>query len=1007
MSTVMTIRINEQNEVEEKQNIEVSTLLAEELVQKEALLHAIESKGIDEEIKIRLWLGNFYLRKAKLIPTMVRMQLAEEHFSAIIKLNPHPILLAQAYLGRAEALISSGGVSKPPQGLTYLDLTLKLLEGITENTQIKLRILQSVLMLQGTTLAHMGKDDLKDLSLQPHDKENAIENLKRAAELYQNYPEILDPMASYEYGKFLYDNEKYESAIGFLSSSLGAFRRAGNISETIINNNRTYFLQATDKTQPFADVFEKLQFCVECGLELNKIENQQGLPILLEAVKTGSLKLVKLVLSSGLTRKIDADGNNALHYAAMFGHVDLLDEFLDIRIDDPNSKSETPIFLAVKNGRVKMVESLLLRGASAGDTRNNIVYEAIRAGQGCLLEELHKTKENAYTELAAICGGAGAFILHAIDSNAIPILKTLLKLHPEAINAPFQDQPLLFHAIESCRKNPNINAQLVIQALIEAGANLILNGERASRVAERLDAPASVKNYLENKIREKETAEGNFKTNTLRFHDECIRLLNTQAPKKLGPSGSEGRQKLLSIIQDLIRNDTLLIKQFQIGHYDNNLFKSLEDVLKNKATINRVETEIKKADDKKYARIKRFLEIAAENLIAPLVNDRKEIKEDSSIDSFETKQGLESSAQHLTPNMVNFCERFERQFDDAYCYFRGVASGELTSVADARVREAVRAGQVAAVEHLPSLGIPTPVGGVSAPIGGILAVAAEVALYFRQRYNRKQAERMNNIFKAVTPYERAHFVRYTAERLAFKYRVQIEHLNPGSEGVERFADCCVARVIQYIIESDKNTTLSEENQCSIMIRTAKSWLFNKEIPSELREQKSLYDTFVHGLIAVTSSFDKDFERLQTINGLTSADDWRAKGIFENTGILTDSQERYAHENVNLERYGYCLGTKEEAAKRLLSLINPKTKLPWEAGRKWVSQQSMAPLLSVEQVRGNGSEPRYSTPSLAPNPLITPLREMRAEVQSQRSRATDPTISNASPKQQRGGETPWS
>lgn len=1022
MSTVMAIRVSEQGQMEEKQTSEISQLLASESIQKEALCRAIESKNVDEQVKTYLWLGNFYLTKAKLIPTMrksARMKLAQENFNAIIKLNPQPLLLAKGYLGRANALIFSGLAEELHQGLTDLEDALRTLEKVAEGTPEKLQILQSALMLQGTTLAPMGSDQLRQLGRQAKDRENAINNLKQAAELYQKHPDILDPMACYEYGSLLFDEGQHKLAVEFLKLSLAVFlTRSAAATESIINKNRTYLLQAVDKTQPFANIFEKLQFCIEYGLELNKIENAQGVPLLLEAVKTGSLALVKLMRSSNLTRETDGDGNNALHYAAIFGHVDLLDEFEYIPIDTKNDHGTTPVFLAAQYGRIRMLQRLLeVKGAEAGDKRDNIVYEAIRAGQGYLLETLHETRNTAYTRLTAICGGTGAFICYAIHVNAIPTLKILLKLHPTVIHEPYEDKPLLLHAIEICSQKPSINAQLVMQTLVEAGIDLTLNGESAFKVAEKLHAPASIKNYLENKTREKETAKRNFKENTLTFRNECIQLLQTHQQK--GPTSEKGKQKLLEIIQNFIGNNTMLMQQFQKGHYDNSLFKALEDILKNKITTSQVAKEFSTTFDsgKKYDRIKRFLEIAVENLSTPLIQDKKEIQEDHVSGSFEIKQATESSNLQLSPNMINFSERFERQFDDAYCYFKGVASGELASVAEGRVREAVRAGQVAAIEHLPSIPVPTPVGNMSIPLGGIVAITAEVGLYFRQRYNKKQAERMNNIFTSVTPYERAHFIRYMAEQLAFKYRFQIEHLASGSEGVERFADCCVARVVQYITSSDGNTELSRESACSIISRSARSWLFSKEIPSELRQQKSLYDTFVHGLIRVTSDFDKDVERLQTINGLTVEDSWVAKGIFENTGIITNTQERYAHEKVNLERYGYCFGTKEEAEKRNLSLVNPKTRLPWETGRKWVSQQSMAPLLSVEEVRGNGNRsgsgsspfvaadlenPASQAQPASVNPPLTPLREMRAEaqaqqqVQAQQSRTSGSTVFNLLP-----------
>ena len=311
----------------------------------------------------------------------------------------------------------------------------------------------------------------------------------------------------------------------------------------------------------------------------------------------------------------------------------------------------------------------------------------------------------------------------------------------------------------------------------------------------------------------------------------------------------------------------------------------------------------------------------------------------------------------LSPQQVSFCDKFETEFDKAFGYFQAVYNGDAVCKAD-EDEEKLSAILKHGANALPNVPIPTT--GFSIPVGALAGAVLDLACYMRKRFRRKQVERMMDVFAAVTPFERAYFVRQVAERLAIKYARQIHHLAPGSEGTEKFADCAVARAVAYITDADKNHIAFEPSMLSKMCRSVKSFVTGKDIPTMLKEQKNLYALFLDGIVRVTSNFAADEKTLRLINNLTLTEKWCSKGVFENTGILvrmemgagessgsssstvslslsssssSSHEQRWAFRQTDLDRYGYCEGTLEEAMKRDLKL-GPGKGLVWGTGRAW-------------------------------------------------------------------------
>lgn len=644
---------------------------------------------------------------------------------------------------------------------------------------------------------------------------------------------------------------------------------------------------------------------------------------------------------------IDVNNNTALHDVAMRGQVALIETLA--RYEDYNAQNRmglTPILLAAQYGKLEMVMALLSKAPTSAIAQTDLLSVLVSNKQELILNKILQRK-NLYEGLLVNVGkfylknkdnepdiklmkeaAVGQMYKTAIEVKSIAMLTFLIQIHPEGLNVLYQKQAPLHYAIQTGFTEG-------VYLLVDKGSDLALQNAHEITPLELAKTHAlDMVNYFVNeeqkaKDRKEEIAKIKIEIeeNRIKFVKE---FLESFCKEKLPQ-----QKTVLQNDENLGRLKEVLTLAIKGVKYDNwfvsKEYPKLTILMK---ILNKMLTQKIQQNALTKRRMIGCDLFKKKELLAALQGVVNYDWQSIAIQPVEIEEWSEDMVfKMLSPTQVLFCEHFEKQFDEAYSYFRGLHSGELVSKKDLEEKQKIETLKVLALTAAPKIPVPTPIGNVSIPAGAVVSGVLTLMQYFREYYSQKEAARMVDLFRAVTPHERAHFIRYTAEQIADKYRNQIHHLMPGSEGVEVFAQCVAARVVEYITSDDSHTIGHKPSISGELIRRLKSWVLKQEIPPELQEQKSLYDIFLDGIIRVTSKFPTDKYRLQTINHLTLTDNWCSKEIFENTGIITSSGERYSLPQVNIKSYGYCYGTVKEAQARGLS-SGPKEGELWGFGRQW-------------------------------------------------------------------------
>ncbi len=702
-----------------------------------------------------------------------------------------------------------------------------------------------------------------DLYLATGQTEAGIRDLSEACKLVSD-----NPQAWFEYGEALMSLQQYEQAVEPLKKAL-ALKPDSYKTQTLLKD-------AMNQGKLPIDAVQNIQALLAVGHSLSdlsaQLQEREALPLWLKAAQLGDRALMAYLAPQLDTRVQDESGNTALHYAARLGHVHLLEilsHYLDLNTE--NKAGLTPLFVAIQAGKTAMVEGLIEAGANP----KGALLMAVEAGQGCVFEALYR--------LQLPDNHAMTLLRKAIETKQLPMLKMLFSYYPDALNGIEQGETLLHTALR-------VQFEAGMHYLLDKGIDLEIRcGQKTTETIAIEFAPSYQAAILNARAQRQRLQQ-----QRLTLEQTLIQNLQADFPLL---RDADNRKEFLQTLNEVLYPKTLneSLSRFLVG----NLVQHKTQIIESRKVF---------GDKFKGDALRKALNTLVNTPQQPIPVERPPLPPEG-----------------LSQVSTAFCERFEKQLDEAYGYFRAVASGELISAQDQKYLNEGRGIAMA----LPNV----TVQGMNVPTSALALGALELAGYLRQYYCRQKAERMTQIFKAVTPYERTHFIRYTAEQLADKYHEQIHHFMPSSEGVELFADCAAARVIEYITSSDQHQVAFEPSFFSNLVRSAKSWATGKEIPPEQREQKNLYQLFIDGIVRVSSKFPKDKERLKTINHLTLTDNWNAKGVFENTGIMTSDQQRYAHPNVDIERYGYCKGSAKEAEHRALTL-KQKNGLPWGQGRTW-------------------------------------------------------------------------
>jgi len=112
-----------------------------------------------------------------------------------------------------------------------------------------------------------------------------------------------------------------------------------------------------------------LKVLLHSRAEVNTSQPRSGTTPLMQAVVSGNLAMVKLLLMHGANKHATSDsGLTALMLAASIGNTEIVDLLLRVGLDfDARSNTgETALMLAAKHGHIAAVDSLLEAGADSG-----------------------------------------------------------------------------------------------------------------------------------------------------------------------------------------------------------------------------------------------------------------------------------------------------------------------------------------------------------------------------------------------------------------------------------------------------------------------------------------------------------------------------------------------------------------------------------------------------------------------------------------------------------------
>ena len=115
--------------------------------------------------------------------------------------------------------------------------------------------------------------------------------------------------------------------------------------------------------------YEAVQALIAAGADVNAA-NRDGYSALCSAAARGDARTVRLLLANGAdVRAVETDGGQTpLHYAARYGHVDVVTDLLAFGAP-PNAadkEGQTPLDLAAGRGQKEVVEVLKKYGAKSG-----------------------------------------------------------------------------------------------------------------------------------------------------------------------------------------------------------------------------------------------------------------------------------------------------------------------------------------------------------------------------------------------------------------------------------------------------------------------------------------------------------------------------------------------------------------------------------------------------------------------------------------------------------------
>ena len=654
------------------------------------------------------------------------------------------------------------------------------------------------------------------------------------------------------------------------------------------------------------------------GSQIKKLELKKAIlnKYLIQVAKKGDIKEVESVLQfKEIDRNTcDDQKNTALHYAAIHGAIECI-KLLPDNFTARNTNQDTPVETATRYEKIEMVKKLLEKQVNG----SRILIITLQMKKIAMFEEL-LTSEYGDGLLKDSKDGPEGLLHEAICSGQDKAVSLIIQKNPRSRDDPYQGVPPLYQAIEEKQvaiidilAGFNVSfSQQFITMTPHAYALHLANQQIAARLEDLRKAAEGREEYMTKSI-----------DRIVKLTCDHLKLQKRWTFLKEAEHIEIFRQCMHSVVREQTRNDVTLMQSIS------------------KSTMQ--ETEVKKIVMHLTKDLQeKGKEIVNDSILGnSLIKDAfiKVIKDSLSKLVFTSPPPLPESVQHhsIAREQEEFINAFETEFDEAFGKFRALCQGELVYAQDAMDLVLQKAKEGA---HL----IPDiSVFNINVPVSTGAGALVTIAQYMRRYYRKKAAERMCHVFSAITPLERACIVHALAESIAFRYQYQLTYLKSGGEGITRFATCAAIRIIDYIISKDDNQIAAKPSILKEFARRIQSWASNKEIASELKEEKSFENLFLDGLARVTNKYDDENNRLGKRDKIDQF--WEPKALFENTGIIDEEGRRWASSKCKPLVYGYCYASAFEAEHKRGFTLGDKEKedLPWpDNGQKCQNIQQTHP-----------------------------------------------------------------
>lgn len=786
-----------------------------------------------------------------------------------------------------------------------------------------------------------------------------IQWLKQKSEQYPDDPDI-----QFEYVECLLFHKKFKEAYPLLNKLKELFPDHPDLPELLIK-----IPEKISGVQPVK------------GGGLNKA--------LWEAVKVGDLLAIKKLRDQGANMLMqDEEGNTALHSAVLNDQPSVVN-ILYLNYESRNNEKKTPIELAAQMNKREMVQALLKNGASFKNVLQIMVINGRTESLKFFLKDVSYCRDRLLQE----SGGVRALMHQAIQHNQEDVLRWLIEFEPNCCYELYDGQTLFHDALYS---KPEI-MDVLFSVWVDP-TQLNQQGQTPLKYLDDLIQKASdsqkailekSRGKLEQLIRKQELEKEKQEQKNQNLSQNIDKVINTLRAAlasgkkwdflKTKEDGSVGKRgtRWETVVREILSKDFFCQGVLMESNPDLSLLISpLKEAMKQSESLivtGMVKHELcdnklgevclealKKIENNRNIPSKK--EVTKSNNSPPEDTYRSSLSEKQEDPTTLTYRATQTrvekqkeSSLALTREQEEFISAFEEEFDRSYCKFRALWDGDVIYISDETDRIVGVAKKAA--EGLPSISAGGLIPGISIaiPSDKVVGAVIDMGMYLRDRWRKQNAERMVRLFEGCSLLERSQILHFAASCIAEKYRLQLSQLQSGSVGVSRFAKAVTERIIDYIIHTAK---IEEESRAKNFLISVESFLTRKEIPTKLKERKELLAVFLEGLLRVTH-YPGDTDLLRTVGGSTHIDQWTAKGLIENTGIITSDGKRFAHENCPIEKYGYVFGTEEEAKKRALSETDPKTRMPWGPGR-FFQEISNSLILENPSVRSSLSSGFFSS-----------------------------------------------